>query len=145
MQKRKNKKSDFEKKFLEGLKEIKNPIRKSIFISLAWSIAILIIVIISSYINGMTVVWNLNFGSSIGIVISIIWFLLKVGVGENPMYKFFNWKNKKLVKQIDLKKKIELTLDEYRSLNKQKSFIGIALLFTISSLALIITLMIMYI
>ena len=145
MPKKKDKNAKFEKKFLEGLEVVKTPVRNSIFIALSWTIAIMIIVILASYANGMSLSWNLNFGASIGIVISILWLLLKIGVGEGATYKFFNWKNKKVLKQINSKNKSKLTIEEYRNLNKQKSFVGIILLFSISLLAMIITLMIIYI
>ena len=139
-----NKQDIFEQKLIKNIKEVQHPIRSAIIISLILLLLCVAFSIIIIFINDNSILWNINLGFTLMMVVAIIWTMLKFGVLEGPRLKFLNWRNKKIISNLELKKDLEISLEEFRNINQKKSWIGILLLFSIGLIGFLITIIIIY-
>ena len=122
--------------------QIKNPVVNSIAYFVMWLVIISIFLIVGILANELGVLWNINTASIVGLVISLLWALTRIGIFESSLFKFKKYRDSKIVK----KQKINvpnLTRDEYKEYIQKKSWIGVILLALFCSVTLVISILVL--
>ncbi|MCK5867330.1 MAG: hypothetical protein KAG14_02945 [Mycoplasmataceae bacterium] len=137
-----HKKIKAQKKLVENLTKEEHPIKMSIIIFVFWEVVVIILAILFYFLGNNTVPKAIEVAAAVGIAISIIWIMLRVGVLEGGQLKYKNWKNGKIVDKFGENQNIKMSLEQHRNLVKKRSWVGVGGLFTIN---LIITLSVAFI
>lgn len=130
-----------ESRIIESMHEVKSPHKTAIIIALIWQTILVGFAIGIYFANDYGWAGNFNTSFIIGLCLTIFWVILKWGLFEGLRLKFKNYSNKKLVEKMSIDtKKTRLSLDQYRALNKKRSWYGIYLMAAINIIGIASTL-----